>query len=63
MEDDDVAAAAPPGQHDVSEIVDHWENVPSRHMEPRSLSPLWKRNVRSGRQPSRMSAPQSQSFS
>src|SRR6266513_1616054 len=48
--------------HEVSEIVDHWEKVPSMHMPPRSLSPLWNRYVPSGRQPSRIVAPRSQRF-
>src|SRR5207245_2829945 len=48
--------------HDVSEMVDHWENVPIMHIAPRSWPPLWNRNVPSGIQPSRIVAPMSQRF-
>ena len=43
-------------------MVAHCENVPTMHMPPRSLSPLWKRKVPSGRQPSRIVAPRSHRF-
>ena len=37
--------------HDHSGITAYCENVPSTHIPPRSVSPSWKRKVRSGRQP------------
>ncbi len=48
--------------HDISEITARWANVPSMHMPPKSRPSAWKRNVPSGRQPSRIVAPWSHRF-
>src|SRR3954447_26004140 len=48
--------------HDVSEIVEYWLKLPSMHIAPMSVPLSWKRNVPSGRQPSRIVAPRSQMF-
>src|SRR6478736_5134657 len=46
----------------VSEITEYWLNEPSMHIAPTSPPLSWKRNVPSGRQPSRIVAPRSQMF-
>src|SRR5689334_8631918 len=45
-----------------SDTTERWENVPSRHIWPKSWPSAWNRNVPSGRQLSTNSAPRSHRF-
>ena len=45
--------------HECSDTTERWENVPSRHIWPKSSPSAWNRNVPSGRQLSTNSAPRS----
>ena len=48
--------------HEATDTVAHWENVPTRHIWPKSWPSAWNRNVPSGRQLSTSRAPMSHRF-